>query len=275
MSRILRRLARTELITVAEARALVERAVRPLPAEPVELGRALGRVLAEVVEADRDGPPFASSAMDGFAIVAGPARELTIVGESRAGHPAVSAPSDGEAIRISTGAPIPPHADTVVPIERVEVDGDRVRVPETQVGANVRGAGEDVRAGELVLDAGTALGPSQLAVLASLGRGEARCHARPRVAVVVTGDELVDPGAPAGGAQIYDSNTTALAAGALSAGATIVECRRVRDELDETTKAIGVALDAADVVCISGGVSVGEHDHVKQALENLGVAEIF
>jgi molybdopterin molybdotransferase len=265
----------SELITLDEARARVDRAARPLAAEAVELGEALGRVLAERVAAPADRPPFAASAMDGFAIVAGPPRMLAIVGEARAGHPAAGSLGELDAVAISTGAPIPDGADAVVPIERVSVSNGRVEVPATDRGANVRHAGEDVKAGELVLDAGAGLRPAELAVAASLGRTSVLCHARPRVAVLVTGDELVARGEPLGPGQIYDSNTTGLRAASEAAGARVVTCARVRDDRAATTSAIAAALDEADVVCISGGVSVGQHDHVKPALEDLGVAEIF
>jgi molybdopterin molybdotransferase len=268
-------MTRSEPISLAEACARVEGAVEPLAAEAVALDQALGRVLAEPVVASEDRPPFASSAMDGFAVVSGPERTLAIVDEARAGHPASRSLREPDAVAISTGAPIPDGADAVVPIERVRVLDSRVEVPETVAGANVRYAGEDVRAGEVVLERGTALGPAELAVSASLGLAALRCHARPRVAVIVTGDELVTPGGSAGAGQIYDSNTTAIAAAAGRAGASVVARRRVADDLDSTIEAIAAALAEADVVCISGGVSVGPHDHVKAAAARLDVEEIF
>src|SRR5436853_2714407 len=148
------------LISLAAARAAVLAAVeQPMPVEAVPLGGALGRVLAEEVAAPHDLPPFDNSAMDGFAVVAGPAREVEVVGESRAGAPAAAVVRPGEAIRISTGAVIPYGADAVVPVERASVADGRVTIPETAPGAHVRRAGEDVRAGATVLDPGTELGP--------------------------------------------------------------------------------------------------------------------
>src|SRR4051812_10085246 len=165
-----------ELISIAEARERVLAAVRPLPAEDVPLDAALGRVLAEEVRSEADLPPFASSAMDGYAVVAGPGGELPVVGESRAGSPATRVLSAGEAMRISTGAAVPEGADAVVPVERVEPGSDgRVRVPESSPGAHIRGAGEDVRAGQLVIAAGTELEPAAIAVLAALGYASVRC----------------------------------------------------------------------------------------------------
>ena len=264
------------LITVDDARREVLAAARPLPDEPVPLDRALGRVLAEGIESANDLPPFDSSAMDGFAVAAaGEPAELPVVGEARAGHPAERPLTAGEAMAISTGAPIPDGADAVVPIERAEVANGRVSLPAVQAGANVRRAGEDVRAGDLVLGAGTQLGPPEVAVLASLGRAELRCGARPRVAIVVTGDELVAPDADLEPGQIRDSNAWALAAQGSVAGAEVVRRDLVRDDRAATEAALAEALSAADVVCVSGGVSVGRHDHVKPALATLGVDERF
>jgi molybdopterin molybdotransferase len=232
-------------------------------------------VLAEEVASPHDIPPFDASAMDGYAVIAGPAAELAVVGESRAGHPAERRLAPGEAIAISTGAVVPAGADAVVPVERVTAADGRVAVPDTSAGANVRRAGEDLRSGEAILGAGAALGPAELAVLASVGRERVSCGVRARVAVVVTGDELVPSGRPLGPGQIRDSNATALAALARCAGATVVLAEHVRDESEPTVDALRRAIGAADVVCISGGVSVGEHDHVKAALAALEVEERF
>jgi molybdopterin molybdotransferase len=163
----------------------------------------------------------------------------------------------------------------VVPVERVVAHDGRVEVPDTDPGANVRRAGEDVRGGEPVLAAGGELGPAEVAVLASLGRERVRCAARPRVAVLVTGDELVAPGRPLGPGQIRDSNATALSAQALRAGARVTAAEHVPDEREATIAALRRALESADVVCVSGGVSVGEHDHVKAALAAVGAEQRF
>ena len=270
------------LIDVATARKRVLAAAAPLASERVELSAALGRVLAEDVGSEEDLPPFDASAMEGYAVRAGPPAELEVVGESRAGHPARLPLRDGQAIRISTGAVVPDGAEAVVPLERVEARDERadgageyVGVPDRAPGEHVRRAGEDVRAGELVLRAGTRLGPGEVAVLASLGRAEVRCGCQPRVAVLVTGDELIEPGGPLGPGQIRDANAYALAAQAERAGARVVRRALVPDDVGETVAALGEALEHADAVCISGGVSVGPHDHVKPALAELGVEERF
>lgn len=262
-------------IPIATARELVTAAVMPLPAERVDISTALGRVLAREIRADRDLPPFASSAMDGYAVRAGPERTLEIVDESRAGHPATRALGDGEAIAVSTGAELPAGTEAVVPIEACEPAAGGVRVPAVEPGAHVRGAGEDIRAGTVVMGPGRRIGPAELGVLAELGRVEVECGRRPRVAVLATGDELVAPGEPLGPGQIHDSNAYALAAQAQLAGAEVVFRGTVPDDPERTAAALAAALAEADVVCVSGGVSVGPHDHVKPALAELGVEEIF
>ena len=264
-----------ELISVEEARGRVLAAVRPLAAESVPLGDALGRVLAEDATGDEDLPPFDSSAMDGFAVAEIDGGELDVIDEARAGAPAGRAVGRGDAIAISTGAMVPSGTVAVVPVERTESVDGRVRVPALSSGANIRRAGEDVRAGEIVIRAGTPVGPAQIAMLASLGRAGVRCGGVPRVAVVVTGDELVEPGATLRPGQIRNSNGPALAALATASGARVAGTSRVGDSLTATVEALRAALAAADVVCVSGGVSVGEHDHVKPALAELGVEESF
>ena len=265
------------MITIFEAREHVLAAVRPLPAEGVALGAALGRVLAEDVTSAIDLPPFDNSAMDGFAVVAGDEAELEVIGEARAGHPAAAGVRPGTAIRISTGAMLPAGATAVVPVERTELlDGGRVRVEPVADGANIRRAGEDVRASGTVLRRGAALGPAELGVAAAVGRAELACARQPRVALLVTGDELTDPGRPLGPGGIYSSNGYALAAQVERAGAALVSSERVPDSAEGTRAAIATALDARpELVIVSGGVSVGPHDHVKGALAELGVEERF
>ena len=265
------------MITIDEARGIVLRAVRPLPSETVPIADALGRVLTRDVAAAGDVPPFTNSAMDGFALVAGPAgRSLAVVGESRAGRPAERALGDGEAIRISTGAVVPAGADAVVRVEdTAESDGHVVVRAAVVQGENLRAPGEDVHAGEQLLTAGTPLGPAELGVAVSAGLADVPCARRPRVAVLATGDELVEAGAPLAPGQIHNTNGVALSALAARVGAEVVVRGTVPDDRDATVAALGGALDAADVVLVSGGVSVGPHDHVKPALAGLGVEERF
>jgi molybdopterin molybdotransferase len=272
----------SELISIAEARDRVLAEVRPLDAEEVPLDAALGRVLAEELTSAIHVPPFDSSAMDGYAVAAGPAAVLDVVDESRAGHPASAAVRAGTAVRISTGAAVPEGADAVVPAERSEslrparaAANGRVRVPATVSGENVRYAGEDVRAGDVVIRPGTVLGPAELGVAASVGRPVVRAARRPRVALLVTGDELTRPGEGLRPGAIYSSNRYALAAQVRRAGGELVLGERVPDTAAGTRDALGRALGAADVVIVSGGVSVGPHDHVKGALRELEVEERF
>src|SRR3954469_12006649 len=266
-----------KLLSIAEARAAVAAAVAPLETETVPVATALGRVLAEPLAAGGDVPPFANAAMDGFAVRSGPAgRTLRIVGELRAGAPGDATVGDGEAVRISTGAMVPPGPAAVLQVELVSLDGDRVTLEdEVAPGRNVRSPGEDMRQGTTVLEAGTRLGPAELGVAVTAGRGELRAGRRPKVAVVATGDELVAPGTALAPGQIHDSNAVTLAALARAAGAEVGETARAGDTREQTERALTSALDGADVLVVSGGVSVGPHDHVKPALEALGVEQRF
>ncbi|HEX4735077.1 MAG TPA: gephyrin-like molybdotransferase Glp [Thermoleophilaceae bacterium] len=258
-----------------EARTRVLANVRPLAAERVGLDDALGRVLAEDVVAEFELPPFDSSAMDGFAVVAGPAADLPVIGESQAGRPFEGELQPGQAVRISTGAVVPRGADAIVPIERVDVNGDRVRVPDATAGAHLRPAGDDLHRGDRVMTAGTDLGAAQIGMLAGLGRIDVVCAERPRLAIAATGDELVSGGQPLAPGQIYDSNAAAIGAQAMTAGAEVVARMRVEDTERGTVEGIAAAADSADVICITGGVSVGPHDHVKPALAELGFDELL
>jgi len=265
-----------ELIDIASAREIVLGHVRPLAPERLALADALGRVLAEDVESAENMPPFDSSALDGYVVGDLEGGDLPVVGESRAGAPASAALQARQAMRISTGAAVPAGGVAVVGVERAQAANGRVTVPPTQDGANIRRAGEDVPAGERVLSAGDDLGPAELGALAALGRADVVCGAQPRVAVLTTGDELVEPGGgPLQPGQIRNSNAYALAAQAQRAGARVVAREIVRDDRAHTVETLARALDAADVVIVSGGVSVGPHDHVKPALAELGVEQHF
>jgi molybdopterin molybdotransferase len=269
-------MASDDLIDIAAARAIVLDGVRPLAPERVALADALGRVLAEDVSADEDMPPFDSSALDGYVVGDTSGGDLPVVGESRAGAPARDALSPGQAMRISTGAVVPPGGVAVIGVEHAQAADGRVTVPPSEAGAAIRRAGDDVPAGAHVLAAGDDLGPAELGALAALGRDGVLCGAAPRVAVLTTGDELVEPGGgPLAPGQIRNSNAYALAAQAERAGARVIAREIVRDTREHTIETLARALDAADVVVVSGGVSVGPHDHVKPALAELGVEQGF
>jgi len=265
------------LITIAEARARVLRAVQPLGTERVAIDAAHGRVLAADVVATGDVPPFPCSAMDGYAILDGDAgRTLKVVGESRAGTPSAAILGDGGAIRISTGGAIPDGATAVIPQENVEVhDGTILTQAVVMAGDHLRGAGEDMRSGETVLRAGLRLGAAELGAAVAAGAAELTVYRRPRVQVLCTGDELRAPGEPLGPGEIHNSNAPMLDALAAAEGAIGGTARRLPDDRAATQAGLASALDAADVVIVTGGVSVGPHDHVKPALAGLGVEEGF
>ncbi len=264
-------------LTIATAREVVLAATRPLDAVTIRVEDALGSVLAHEISALTDVPPFASSAMDGYAVEAGPAgRTLAVVGEARAGSPAQVALGQGEAIRVSTGAAIPAGTGGVVRQEDVEEHGDQIRtVAATRPREHIREAGEDMRADTVVLPAGTMMGAAEVAGAVAAGAGSVVVTRRPRVAVACTGDELRDPGAPLGPGEIHNSNGPMLRSLAQRAGALIVASDHLPDQPEATRDALAGALDRADVVVISGGVSVGVHDHVKPVLAALGVEERF
>jgi len=272
-----------QLIEIEEARRLVLERAAPLGGEPVALAEALGRVLAEEVASADDVPGFDNSAMDGYAVRAvdttgaGPKApvHLRVVDESRAGHPAQRSLSAGEAVAISTGAVIPAGADSVVRVEDTDGGAEVVAViAPVEAARNIRRAGEDIRAGETVLHPGTELGPAEIGVLASVGLAEVSCAQRPRVTLLSTGDELQPPGEPLRPGAIRNSNAHSVAALIERGGAELTRVELVGDDLEVTTAAIAAAL-AGEVVVICGGVSVGEHDHVRPALAELGVEQVF
>ncbi len=265
----------SELLSVDEALAAVLARSHPLPAEPVRIDRAAGRVLAEAAGAAVDLPPFPSSAMDGFAVRAAdtPGR-LRIAERVAAGRPAPRRLQPGEAFGIATGGVVPDGADAVCPIERATVDGEEVEVPKLEAGTNVRPRGGDTVAGATVVEAGTRLGPAQIGALAAAGVAEVSCARRPRVAVLTTGSELRRPGAVLEPGEIYESNGPMLAALISAAGAEVDALEPVADDEPAHRHSIELGLDH-DVLVTSGGVSVGPHDLVRRTLESLGVEEVF
>ncbi len=268
--------AMAPLLSIDEALARVLAQARPLSPERVPVAEAAGRVLVEDVFAGVDLPPFASSAMDGFAIKAGdvPGR-LPIVHRIAAGLPAERALGSGEAMEISTGGAVPKGADSVVPIELVVEKDNEIEVADpVSVGANVRPPGGDVRSGDVLLRAGTQLGAAQIGALAAAGATEVSCARRPVVAVLSTGTELRPPGVPLGPGQIYESNGPMLAAAFEAAGARVEAMSSVLDDEDAHRRALAQGLEA-DVLVTSGGVSVGPHDLVRGILADLGVEEDF
>jgi molybdopterin molybdotransferase len=266
----------TDLLTLEAAIEAVLARSAPLPAERVALGQAAGRVLAEPARALVDLPPFASSAMDGFALRSAdtPGR-LPVVARIAAGSPAPRGLRPGEAMGIATGGVVPAGADAVVPIERVVSTDDSVDVADL-VGQNdnVRPQGGDAREGDVVLEAGTRLGAAQIGALAGAGISELVCARRPRVAVLATGSELRTPGESLEPGEIYEANGPMLEAALRAHGADVERLAPVRDDEDAHRDAIARALES-DVVVSSGGVSVGPHDLVRRVSVKLGVEEVF
>lgn len=264
------------LLTFEDAQARVLAHVRPSGSELVPLGAAAGRVVAEDVRALVDLPPFASSAMDGFALrAADTPGTLPVVARIAAGSPAERPLSRGEAMAISTGGAVPEAADAVVPVEAVVQSDNTVEVREAvPAGANVRPRGGDVAAGDCVVPAGARVGPVQLGALAAAGNAEVVCARRPRAAVLATGSELVAPGEPLHPGQVYEANAVMLAASLAAAGAEAEIIPAAADDERAHRRALERGL-AFDVLVTSGGVSVGEHDLVRRIESELGVEEVF
>ena len=279
-----------DLIPLAEAQRRVLDGVGPLPAVSVDLADAAGLVLAGEVGSALTVPAWANSAMDGFAVrsadiagasAAGPVT-LPVLGEVPAGRAPDVGVAPGTTLRIMTGAMMPPGADAVVPVEDTDAAAGASDVPAAvavfaaaRPGANVRAAGSDVEAGVTLLGAGRALDPAAIALLAATGHASVTVHRPPRVAVISTGDELVPPGVPLGPAQIHDSNSLTLAAQAAEAGAEVRRLGIARDTLDDLLGLVREAVAWADVVVLSGGVSVGAHDHVKAAFSAVGTLDVW
>ena len=271
------------VVSYAEAAAIVSEHAAELTgvaraAEQVPLLSALGRVLAEPVFADRDQPPFPRSTRDGFAVRVEDAGEsLRVVGLLRAGESWTGTMGAGEAIEIMTGAPAPAGADAVVMVEHVLREGENIRLVEGRTidpGENIVSAGAEARAGAVVIEAETRVTPAQIAVAASCGAAQLVVWARPRVAVLATGDELVAIEQAPLAYQIRNSNTHSLAAQVLGAGGEPLALPPAPDELAALERAVSEALASADLLLLSGGVSMGKFDYVEQVLLSMG-AEFF
>lgn len=266
------RIGLEQALQIVAARAAQHR----LPIELVPLADAYGRILAEDIRAPHPLPPFANSAMDGFALRGAdlPAQgecTFTLIGEVFAGATSAPEVGEGQCVRITTGAPMPMGADTVVIKEDVSVEGEHVRVKAGEkVGANVRAAGEDYAGGDLALASGTPLGAAQMGVLAALGVDRVPVRRAPRIAVIATGNELVPVGQPLGFGQIHESNALMLASLAHESGARAVVQRCVRDDPEALRVALLDAATEADVIVTSGGVSAGEADHLPAILRGIG-----
>jgi molybdopterin molybdotransferase len=265
------------LLPVAEAEKLIHARVIPVSGqEMVPLRAALGRVLTADLVAPVNLPPFDNSAVDGYAvrgddIDSARERRLAIVDRVAAGHAAIHAVKSGEAVRIFTGAPMPAGADTVFMQEDCRVDGAHVIVPPgLSWGANRRLAGEDIRAGAMALPAGRRLSAQDIALAAALGLTAIDVRRRVRLALFSTGDEIAEPGSPLAGAALYDSNRYLLSAAVARFGAEVTDLGILRDEPKALARAIAAAAVDHDLVLTSGGVSTGEADYVRNAVESIG-----
>jgi molybdopterin molybdotransferase len=263
------------VLTVEEALEAIVSRVGPLAVERVDVLSALGRVLAEPVVSSATIPPWPNSSMDGYAVRAhdtGRAPvELAVVGRIIAGSMPSRALRAGETMRIFTGAPLPEGADAVVPQEDVAADNGRITITASvSSGAYVRPAGEDVRAGDVVVQPGGSIGAAEVGLLATLGYSQVCVFRRPRVAILSTGNELADLGTEPGPGQIPNTNTYSLMAQVIEAGAEPINLGVAPDQLDAIAERVRWGLDAADVLVSSAGVSVGELDLVRDALERCG-----
>jgi molybdopterin molybdotransferase len=260
------------MMNVDGARAAMLSVIETLPVEDVALAQALGRVLAAPVLAARDQPPFDVSAMDGYALRAADAPgALRVTGESAAGRGFAGAVGAGEAVRISTGAPVPDGADTIVIQEDVRRDGDTVIVPQIAPNRNIRPRGGDFIAGSQLLEAGRRLDGVALSLAAAAGRASLPVYRRPRVAILSSGDELAEPGETPGPFQIFNSGTRGVAALVESWGGTAHCLAVARDSKDAIAQAAEEGLHDHDMLVVIGGASVGDHDHAKPALINMGL----
>lgn len=264
------------MLPLEEARARLLARARETNGEVVGLADAVGRVLvASGVTAAVDVPAFANSAMDGYAVRAAetPGR-LRLIGEVAAGAAELPTVAPGTTARIMTGAPMPPGADAVVPIERATERDDDVEVGAAATGAHVRDAAHDTRVGDQV-DLPGPLTPPAIAVLASIGIGEVEVRRRPVIAILSTGDELVAVGEPLGPHQVHDANGVALAAAVREAGGVPILLPRARDDAAEIARVLADAAGRADLLVTTAGVSVGRHDHVRAVLTQRGTLDFW
>ncbi|HET6419156.1 MAG TPA: gephyrin-like molybdotransferase Glp [Geobacteraceae bacterium] len=260
------------MVSIQEAQSIIFENTRLLPSEDIPLLKGLGRVICEDVCAPWDFPAFDNSGMDGYAFChsAMQGDRLEVAGFLPAGSVRNLPVEPGKAVRIMTGAPIPPGCDTVVPVERIEETDEGIRITEDiKTGSHVRKRGDDVRSGARVIAAGTVLRPQEIAMLASCGLTTARVFTRPKIGVLATGDELVEPGERLSPGKIINSNSSGIAAQVLEAGGEPMMLGIAHDEENATRTAILAGLEA-DILITTGGVSVGDRDRVRETIAALG-----
>lgn len=264
------------MIEVKEALETVAANSSNMPKQKIAVHKALGYVLAETIYSPIAMPPFCQSAMDGYAFIHSGRHQFDIIGISQAGDHLKVKLKENEAVRIFTGAHVPKNADTVVMQEDVMANDDSIliaKMPEPF--ANVRNKGEQINEEDVVFDANTVITPAAIGFLACLGITEIQVYKKPKIAILVTGNELVEPGKKLKKGKIYESNSIMLQAALQTIGIKNAKVFRVKDSLKETKNVLKDLLKKNDIILISGGISVGDYDFVKEALLENGVEELF
>ncbi len=266
------------MLSVEDAKSLIAAYTAPLRSVKVEVAESAGYVLAEDVHSPIDMPPFPQSAMDGYALGSGSKKEGTgyrLIGEIAAGSSVQFELKTGECVRIFTGAAVPESATAVVQQEWIERDGDAIILQrEVAEMMHIRPKGEQMKPTQVALGKGTLITPGTIGFLHMLGITSVNVYAKPKTTILITGNELVDPGKELKHGQIYESNSQMLIS-ALQREGIDSKSHRISDSLDETIETIGKALETNNLIIITGGISVGDHDHVGNALAELGVTEVF
>lgn len=268
------------MISVEEAKKLILGAAKSLSPIKLEISEALNQVLAETVFSPIDYPPFDQSAMDGFAVLHSDISEqkaIDIIGEAPAGNPFKGKISKGQSVQIFTGAKIPEGADTVIIQERVSIEDGKI-IPDGSPllkGANIREKGSQIKTGDVALQNGTVLNPGAIGYLAGLGIPSISVFPKPKVSIIVTGNELQKPGTQLEDGHIFESNSFALKAALESIGIVSPRVSNIDDDEDVTRKSLAFAIENSDVVLVSGGISVGKYDFVGKSLEKLEVENVF
>lgn len=264
------------MITVQEALEIIEKKVTLQSVVSTSIHEAINTVLAKDIKAPISMPPFRQSSMDGYALKLSSADRYTVIGEVQAGSSQDSSVKEGEAVRIFTGAPVPVTADTVVMQESVQREGDVITFNKRpEINTNIRPMGEQLKIGEIALTKGTLLNAAGLGFLAGLGISNIEIYKQPSVSILITGDELQQPGSPLKKGQVYDSNSVTIKAALMSLGLSQITVDFIKDDYETTQKIIKKHINSSDVVLISGGISVGDYDFVRDALLENKVKEHF
>jgi molybdopterin molybdotransferase len=268
------------MLSVHEAKKRIIDEVKPLGSEMKSLSEACGYALADDIHAQVDVPMYPQSSMDGYAFRFESLRQfssLKIIGKIQAGSDANIIVEMGEAVRIFTGAPVPLSTDTVVMQEKTRVEGSQLLVLDDGIvqGTNVRRQGSEIKQGDLGLNAGQMISPAGIGFLASVGIHEVKVVSKPKVTIIVTGDELQEIGQPLSYGQVYESNSHTVRSVLLQMGINNIQIKKAKDTLEELTIVLTSALESSDMVLLTGGISAGEYDFVSEATRNCGVKQIF